>query len=518
MTLSIIDRLVREAEAISLKRAFFLVFCWVFLRIFLEGVLESQHYIGFYPLSYRMLLVYLVHFPLFYISLFLLLVIIVSLFINENPAKVTNIASVGLASIIFVPLIDYFVSRGYVITYPLRLGPYIVNFLNPFVSLTGIGVSPGQRITVVLVAFLIAVYVFLKTRSNFRACVSFVISLSAIVLFGCLTTILAANQPELVYVSGGILYTETQKYCALYMSVLPVVIFVYAFLLKNKCTRAFLSSIRMERMAFYGGMTIFGYAISVVLKGAEFGAGIFDYLGVIMMFLSMAFGYWSVQVFNDMFDADIDRVTGKRNPILSGMNPKDYRVIFFVLTILALCYALIVNFPAFLILTAFLLLGFVYSMPPVRLKRIPVISTLVIAVEVCLCIGFGFSVHYGGRAINTIPGQILVPTLIAVTLGFAAKDIGHVRGDRARGVITLAVLFYDREHLSGRAPMAGLISTSYLVYLVFIPQVTVVALLCALATFLYTIFVKKTSEVFYFIMLYAFGGYLCYTLLRFMPF
>ena len=509
-----LDRIIQNAGAMSVNRAILLGFTWIFMRIFFEGVLEATHRIGFSTFSYKMLLTYFVHFPLFYLSLFLLLVIVISALARERIKQVTKVASVGLASILFVPVIDWVLNRGYMITYPLRLGPYFVNFLNPLVSLADIGVSPGQRITIVLISLLVALYVYVRTRALPRALFSLLASLGVIVTFGALTTLFAANHPERVFISGGILYSETQKYCALYALILVVLISGYLYMHGAEWIRMIFRSLRLERVLFYGSLAIFGFAISLAQKNVAFEVDIFNYLGTVIMFLSMALGFWGLQVFNDLFDVDIDRAVGKINPLLDGVRVENYRSFSILLFMLALCCSLIINFTAFLIVGTFLLLGVVYSMPPVRVKQVPVVSTLVIAIAVVLSVALGFSVYYGARAISAIPVSILFPTVIAVTLGFVAKDIGHVKGDRARGVLTLPVLLYDDKSFPGRLPVAIIVSASYLVYAAFLPGLLLGAVICALCTFSYILFVKKSAEWFYFVMLYAFGGYLLFNYLR----
>jgi 4-hydroxybenzoate polyprenyltransferase len=513
----IIDKSVCSAEAISLKRALFFVFCWIFLRIFIEGVLEAHHSIGFASFSYKSLLTYFLHFPLFYASLFFLLVIIISALLKEPAGKVTKVASIGLGAIILVPLIDWSIGHGFMITYPLRLEPYFMNFLNPFVSLVHIGVSPGQRVVIVFISLLIAFYTYAKTSDYFRALGLFFLSLGVIIIFGGLTTLLAANHPERIFATGGILYTDTQKYCVLYLLLFSTLAFLYLFMLDRGFMRSVCKTLRLERMTFYGGLAIFGFGISLVYKGVRFQVGSFNYLGIMTMFLSLALGYWGLQVFNDLFDVGTDRMTGRNNPLLKGVKRENYRRFSMMLMALALCYAVIINFPASLILYAYLLLGILYSLPPVRLKRIPIVSTVVIAVAVILSIALGFSVYYGGQAINALPAKILLPTLLAVTLGFTAKDIGHIDGDKAHGVITLPVLLYKPGTFSGRLPIAGLVSVSYLIYAFFIPQVITGAVLFGTGTLLYTLFTKRTSELFYFVMLYLFGAYLFYMLIRISP-
>ncbi|KPK62809.1 hypothetical protein AMJ83_09695 [candidate division WOR_3 bacterium SM23_42] len=509
----ITGRVIAATEKATLFQCLITVASWIFLRLFLEGVLEGCHRIGFSTFSYRSILAYFVHFPMFYLCLFLLLVIIIAAMTGEDVKKVTKTSSMGLFVLLLVPVIDWVFNRGYVITYPVRLEPYLVGFLNPFVQLSDIGVSPGQRITIVLITLLTGMYGYVKTRSLLRAVLLLVTSLVVIICFGGITTILAGNRPEYVFVSGSILYTDTQKFSAIYVLLFSVLFFVFLYIVNRQRFGGMTKSMRIERMAFYGATAILGFFVSTHQLGIKYDGEIFDYLGLTVMFMSLGLGFWSVQVINDLFDVDVDRIAGKQNPLLHGVPRKHYKILGMCLGLLSLCYALIINFSALLIISAYLLLGIIYSVPPVRSKRIPLVSTFILAVAVILSIAIGFSIYYGVRAMNAIPRKLLVPTLIAVTVGFSAKDIDHVVGDKARGITTLPVLLYQRGSVFGRLPIALLISTCYLYYLFFIPQVMVGAIVCASCTFFYTLLTTRPREWFYFLSLLAFGGYLLYSIL-----
>lgn len=510
-------RFLNALEAISLRRAALVAACWILLRLFFEGVLEAGGRIGYTSFSYQMLLTYFVHFPLFYVCLLLLLVFLIAAMTRTGIRAVTAAASMGLGTLLLVPVIDRVLCGGCRITYPLRIGPYLTGFLDPLADLTGIGVSPGQRVTVVLIAVLIGTYGYLKTRRVGRALGLGAASLAVIILFGGLTTLLAGGAPERVFIAGGILFTDTQKYAALYILLFAVSGAIYSFLLDRAHARKTLGAVRPERIIFYGGMAVFGLGVSMAGAGLRLAVNFFNCLGVLMIFLSAAFGFWCLQAFNDMFDIDIDRACGKNNPVINGVPVWYHNSFCFFLAALTLLCALVINFSAFLIMTTYLLLGVLYSMPPVRLKRVPVISTLTIAVAVCLAMGLGYSVYHGGRALNAIPVRILFPTLIAVTLGFAAKDIRHAAADRAGGVVTLPGLLYDPRSIRGRAVLAVVISASYLVYAAFLPAVLPGAALCAALTLLYTLLVKDAREWFYFAMLFLYGAYLFHILLRLRP-
>jgi 4-hydroxybenzoate polyprenyltransferase len=446
-------------------------------------------------------------------------VIVISVIIKEELGRVTAIASLGLGLILLVPIIDSIIGKGYLITCPLRLKPYLINFLNPLVSITKIGVSPGQRIVIILISILVAFYAYLKRQKLAISLLLLLITLGIIIFWGGLPAILAGNRPENIYLSGGILDSDEQKFAAIFVLLFIFSFFLYYHLLNKKHFRVLVNSLRIERIFFYSGIGGFGFIFSVHQKNITQLSNVFDPVAITLLILSLAFGFQGAQVINDFFDIETDRITRQRNPLLKGMNnpPKaDYLTWGLCLIILSLSLALIINYPCFLLMLSYLLLSVIYSVPPVRLKRIPLVSTFILAVAVILAMAMGFSLLYEDRALSVMPKVILIPTLLAITFGFIAKDIQDLKGDRNTGVITLPVLLYPpkADTKFGRLPIAILVGISYLFYIIFIPKVLVGAIICSLLTILYTIFIRNIKEWFYFILLYIFGLYLLLILLR----
>lgn len=506
-------RLINSLEIQPLEYSLVFAGTWIFLRNFFEGVLEGFQRIGFSSFSYRTVLMYMVHFPMFYISLFLVLIIIISLVLNEKTEKVTGMASIGMVLLLLVPTIDWIVGQGYLITYPLRMEPYILGFLNPFVSIANIGVSPGQRIITVCIGLLIALYGYIKTKRLLKASILFLFSIATVILWGGLTTIIAGNHPGYVYVNGGVLYTDTQKYSTIYSLLFVIIFMIYCYMLNREQFRIVLESMRIERIIFYGFMSIFGYLIAMH-QIAVYQPNSFNPIGVLVLFLTTGFGFCAVQVINDFFDTTGDKISRKRNPLVKGISRKFYFMWGICLSLLSLIFAYIISFTSFLIIATFLLLGIVYSVPPVRLKRIPIVSTFILAIAVVLAMGTGFSVYYGNRALNAIPTSLLVPTLIAVTLGFTAKDINDLEADKQEGSITLAALLLSKKTFLGRLLYGIIISMSYIIYTFFIPGLVIGAFVCSIVTLAFTLFAKKSKEWFYFVVLYVFGLYLLITILH----
>ncbi|MEO0115031.1 MAG: UbiA family prenyltransferase [candidate division WOR-3 bacterium] len=450
-------------------------------------------------------------------SLFFVLVIAISLLTKEAIRKVTPVAGVGLSLIIFVPIIDWLVGNGYSITYPLRLKPFLVHFLNPTKSLTDIGVSSGQRIIIVIIVLLISLYAYLKRKKVIIAFSLLIISFALILLFGALPTLIALDKPETIYLTGGILFFDQQKFSAIFALIFLFSFFVYYYRSDKANFRSVIWSFRYERMAFYSGLGLFGFILGMHQQSALGGltpkANLFNIIGIILLLLSLAIGFQSAQVINDFFDIEADRLTRKRNPLVQGLNRNYYLIWGLCLIFLSLTFALIINYSCFLLMITYLLLSVIYSVPPVRLKRIPIVSTFILAVAAILAMAMGYSLTYGNYALNAIPKTILIPTILGITFGFIAKDIQDAKSDRSIGVITIPNLLY-KDSIVGRSPIAILIGVSFLCYIIFIPKVLIGAIICSVLTIIYTIFSRRPKEWFYFIMLYSFGIYLLTILLK----
>jgi len=483
------------------------------LRIFIEGIMEGTHKIGYSFFSYRAMLMYFIHFPLFYFATFFLVVIIMSIILNKNIIEVTKIASIGMGLIIIVPVIDSILCGGCFITYPSRLEKYFLHFLNPFVSLIDIGVSTGQRIVIILICFFAGLYGYVVRNKFLNGLATFLFVLLAILFSGGLTTIIAGNRPEEFYITGGILNTDTQKFSAIYLIFFIIVYFAYLYFLDRKEFGILISSMRIPRMAFYGGAGVCGFILATHNEGNVYKIDLFNFLGILFVFLCPAIGFWVLQILNDFFDVKIDEISKKCNPILQGIRKRYYCLSGFSLFLIVITMALILNYQLFLIMSAFFFLGVIYSVPPVRLKRFPIISTFILSVAVILAISSGYSIVFFEKTFEKIPDSLIFALLSGITIGFSVKDINHIEGDRKDGVLTLPFLLYKKETLSGRLPFSLILGSSFIFIGIFIPEVLPGSVIAFLGTFFYTFLNRKPKEWFYFLILYIFSAYLLLSLL-----
>lgn len=148
---------------------------------------------------------------------------------------------------------------------------------------------------------------------------------------------------------------------------------------------------------------------------------------------------------NQIYDIGIDKVNKPYLPIAAGdlsVNSAWLLVIFF-----AVAGVLIVglNFGPFItsLYCLGLFLGTVYSVPPLRFKRFPVIAFLIIATVRGFLLNFG--VYHATRAALGLPFEWSSPvafittfvTLFALVIAIT-KDLPDVEGDRKYNISTLA--------------------------------------------------------------------------------
>ncbi len=454
----------------------------VFARNLLEGALGPSGVVGFVYFASPSSLMVLDHFALFYTSLFLSFALILSALTRERVGAVMRVMTPAWALLLLPPVLDYVLTsgQGMKITYLLELRPVVLRFFDPRASFES--VSPGQRVEILGACLLAATYVRLKTRSWAKATAGFLAIYVALALHGVLPSLFArgslaftgaAATAEFAYFSvfraGGVVADESRKLALLFLlSSSALAWFAYRRHAPAKAA-ALVRSVRPLRALHYLALASFGIAFGWVLfsrYGVEF-AGPGDALGMLAACLATFCAFHASVAVNDLFDEEGDRVSGERRPLVEGtLTRRDLTAQGLVFSAAALLLALNVKYSTFLFMTLALVLSFVYSAPPLRLKRFPFVSSLTLGlVSLAACL-VGFSLYAEERALALFPSPMAWVIVLSFGLGFAAKDIKDVEGDEATGVRTLPVLLGPT---SGRVAVAALVFLGYLSVAVLLP-------------------------------------------------
>ena len=196
--------------------------------------------------------------------------------------------------------------------------------------------------------------------------------------------------------------------------------------------------------------------------------------------LSLAGGFWdlfwtlvaglAVNVYivgvNQIEDVDIDRVNKPFLPLAAGdMTHEQARAIVGVSAALALVLAVSQGAVETVAVVTGLVVGTAYSVPPLRLKRFPVLASLSISGVRSIVVNLGVYAHFSlafGDGSVSIPPPVWALTLVTIPFSLAIailKDVPDAEGDRRFRIMTFTV------RLGGRPVMRAGVAALALGYL-----------------------------------------------------
>jgi chlorophyll synthase len=169
-------------------------------------------------------------------------------------------------------------------------------------------------------------------------------------------------------------------------------------------------------------------------------------LDVIKVFLSVSMIAYSIYWLNDVVDLQDDL----KNKELGNPNPANrpigsnlistniYKFFIVINAIVGLLIGLTINFYVFIIQSFFLVLGIVYSIEPIRLKKRLLLKNTTIAIGAVLITSSGVLVHGYITPLNIYYAFM---NLLVAFITPSILDLRDFKGDMAMGLKTLPVVF-----------------------------------------------------------------------------
>ncbi len=147
----------------------------------------------------------------------------------------------------------------------------------------------------------------------------------------------------------------------------------------------------------------------------------------------------SVYIYNDITDIEIDRINKLDRPLARGDLSRQQAIrLVTVLGIFGLALAFAIDLGFFLFALAYTLLFFIYSFPPIRLKRMFLINKLTVATGVVL------TYLMGGTVAGSIPFPVFLIAAYGFMGGFTSSmwiDLRDLEGDKKGGVKNPAIVW-----------------------------------------------------------------------------
>jgi 4-hydroxybenzoate polyprenyltransferase len=142
---------------------------------------------------------------------------------------------------------------------------------------------------------------------------------------------------------------------------------------------------------------------------------------------------------NNIEDRNIDSVSNRERPSVTEKIPSEfYKTTGWIVLLLSVISAISANFSILFLIFLFMGNYFLYSMPPVRFKRVPFFSKIIPSINsfIILLTGYVFLCD----SLRFFPGEIIFFFLIFVTASMNFIDIKDYEGDKKGGIKTLPVL------------------------------------------------------------------------------
>jgi len=220
-----------------------------------------------------------------------------------------------------------------------------------------------------------------------------------------------------------------------------------------------LASLAVERLKYSHMYTTMGL-LGVLIAARGGSLPVLHVLPVLLITVTTT----GLYMLNDVFDIEIDRVSHPERALPRGaVSAKVATVAALLLMCVGTILAFSVGVASGGLIAVIVLFGILYSAPPVRLRRFPVIPSAIIGLFVFLSFLAGTSFWQG-----TITGKLAFGALLLWAMflcASTAKDLGDIQGDKVDGVKSLPLVFGLE---GGFAVTAIVVCTAFIFPIIFL--------------------------------------------------
>jgi 4-hydroxybenzoate polyprenyltransferase len=434
----------------------------------------------------------LLHYALFYIAVFLSLALVLRIFIPDI-GKISKVLLFGFPVIWLSPIIDLIRSRG-----AGSLMAYIFatasSLPKSFLEMGGSsffgGVTFGIKTELVIILIGILVYGIAKTKSILKPVLAVLCAYCVIFFWLALPSFIAllfapfsggiAFSPQYFLIShfaagqsvqNFIRPTVQLSYSYATGTVFNIGISYFYYLLdfllfigwmlayRPNIVRAFLKNARPMRIGHYFLMILIGILAAIKLENAPVLAGWIDGIALLVLFLSYFCAWLFAVGVNDIADTAIDRISNKERPLvteeISKADMQNGNLFFFSWSLIG---GYLGGYWTLFVMLIFTAAYYIYSAPPLRFKRIPIVATFLISLACLSATMAGFYFASPDKLVSRFPLSLLLAIVVCFTLGANIKDIKDIEGDRAADIPTIPVIFGEK---AGKLIIGGLLVFSF---------------------------------------------------------
>ncbi len=493
----------------------------VALRIFIDFFVASRE------LSFSEILIEYLHNFFFFLIAFLLIWLFLSLILRDNPAKLAGFIISAFWLIIFPPILDMIKTGGKVYLSFYLLSDF-KTLLGQFMTLFGklpSGIAYfGTKIVFLAAVILCACLVFYKTKNIIKSLVSAAGVYIIFFFMGSFPTLfvfaynlisggkkISGIQPFHIAQFFGVpaklfgLEFNNLKYSLaynldlIYYLLLLLILAVLFFAIDKDKFFAVIKNLRLPQSIVHGGLFFTGLGIGLWAYPQNLNINIFSAAAALDLVAAIFLAWIASIIINDISDFSIDAISNPARPLQEKIfNVLEYKQMGIILFLLSLLGGLIIGAKFAALLVIYQFLAWAYSAEPFRLKKFPLVATLVSSAALLVILFMGFTLVSGGNNLEGLPWRIILLLLISFTLVLPLKDFRDIEGDRRDKIWTIPVIFGDKN---GRLINAVGIFIPFILSVFFLNELRLFwwAVLSGSASFL-IIITKKPRQLFWWVL------------------
>jgi len=455
----------KKISFLSFAATFLLV---IFLRVFIEQFIAESAPI--YP--YEIVIEY-IHNLYFFLIAFILIWFVLSWILKVNPQKIIPVFTYSSLLIVLPPLFDMFRSKGQVYWSFYVLGninDVFRQFFTFFGALPSGIVYFGTRIVYISVIILIFILIFVKTKKIANAILGSFLSYSILFFLGCFPSffvyannfILGGKSPREIsgfeiaafwgypgrifgVSTGSINYSFPYRLDIIYYLILTFLIFSLFYLISRDKLWAVIKNARYPQLIYHSGLFLIGMGLGLEAYPQNLSIDIFSLAAIVTSIVAISLNWIASLVPNDIYDFGIDEISNPDRPLPKKIfSEKEYWSFGTIVFLLSLLGGITLGFQFFFLLLAYQVTAWIYSSEPLRLKRYPIIATLLSSAASITVLFFGFILIAENQDIHNLSWRIIILLLISYTLALPIKDFKDIEGDKKYGIFTIPVIFGNK--------------------------------------------------------------------------
>lgn len=471
------------------------------------------------------------HEVFFFFITFALIWLFLSLILRKNPKFFTQIMFLAAWLMVFSPVLDMLKTGGgmfwsfYLLGTPKELLPEFLSFFGNLPS--GI-VYFGPRIMSLVIVVLSLALVFLKTKNILKSALSALGAYLILFFMGAIPSFLAyiyyffENSIRVANVSamdimqlfggtgkifgiqfGDLRYVMAYNLDQVFFLFSLALVLILVFAINSAKFLAVARNSRFPQLVYHGGLFFIGMGLGALAYPENFDINVFSVFAAGCLLASVWLSWLASVITNDIYDFEIDKISNPERPLQKEIfTVEEYSRLGAVLFLLAILGGLAVDVKFAGLFLVYQFLAWAYSAAPYRLKKFPIVATLVSAAASLIILFIGFALLSGDQNIQGLSWRIILLLLIGLTLSLPIKDFKDIAGDKKDGVWTIPVIFGEEK---GRLIVGAGVFTSFMLSVFFLNEFKLFwwAAVCGGAAFL-IILNKKPRQLFWWVMLPVF--------------